>query len=93
LQLVGVRPLDAGGRLRNGAQLIRPGSGQTSLGYLTSVTAAAAFEGWVGLALLATGRARFGQRLVAASPAHREQTEVLIVSPHMYDPENQRVRS
>ncbi len=93
LQLVGVRTLEASGRLRNGAQLVRPGSGHASLGYLTSVSAAAASEGWVGLALLATGRARLGQRLVAASPAHHEQTEVLIVSPHMYDPENQRVRA
>jgi sarcosine oxidase subunit alpha len=63
------------------------------LGYLTSVTASAAFEGWVGLALLATGRARMGQRLIATSPAHAEQTEVVIVSPHMFDPENVRVRA
>jgi sarcosine oxidase subunit alpha len=93
LQLVGVRPLDAGKRLRNGAQLLRPGSRQPSLGYLTSVTASAAFEGWVGLALLATGRARLGQQLTAASPAHDEQTDVVVVSPHMYDPENLRVRA
>jgi methylglutamate dehydrogenase subunit C len=93
LQLVGVRLLDPGRRLRNGAQLLRPGGGQSSLGYLTSVTAAAAFEGWVGLALVAAGRARLGQRLIAASPAHHEQTEVMIVSAHMYDPENHRVRA
>ena len=93
LQLVGVRPVDAGRRLRNGAQLIRPGAGDSSLGYLTSATASAAFDGWVGLALLAAGRARFGQRLVAASPTHQEQTEILIVSAHMFDPENQRVRA
>ncbi len=92
LQLVGVRPLDAGRRLRNGAQLLRPGAGQASLGYLTSASASAAFDGWVGLALLAAGRARHGQRLIAASPVHQEQTEVQILSPHMFDPENRRVR-
>jgi glycine cleavage system aminomethyltransferase T len=93
LQLVGVRALDPGLRLRNGAQLLRPGAGHASLGYLTSATASASFEGWVGLALLAAGRARLGQRLVATSPVHQEQTEVVVVSPHMYDPENQRVRA
>ncbi len=93
LQLVGVRALDPGKRLRNGAQLLRSGTRQPSLGYLTSVSPSAALEGWVGLALLATGRSRLGQRLVAASPAHAEQTEVTIVSPHMFDPENHRVRA
>ncbi len=93
LQLVGVRPLDPNKQLRNGAQLLRPGSTHPSLGYLTSVSAGAAIDGWVGLALLATGRSRLGQRLVAASPAHDEQTEVAIVSAHMFDPENHRVRA
>jgi sarcosine oxidase subunit alpha len=92
LQLVGVRPLDPAQRLRNGAQLLRSGSDHSSLGYLTSVSAAAVLDGWVGLALLATGRSRLGQRLIAASPAHGEWTEVAIVSPHMFDPENHRVR-
>ena len=93
LQLVGVRPLDAQRRLRNGAQLLRPGARTGSLGYLTSVTAAAAFDGWVGLALLSAGRSRLGQRLVAASPTHAENVDVEVVSPHMYDPENLRVRA
>ena len=93
LQLVGVRPLDPGKRLRNGAQLLRSAGNHSSLGYLTSVSAGAAIEGWVGLALLATGRSRLGQRLVAASPAHEEHTDVAIVSAHMFDPENHRVRT
>jgi sarcosine oxidase subunit alpha len=93
LQLVGVRPLDARRRLRNGAQLLRPGARETSLGYLTSVTAAAATDGWAGLALLASGRSRMGQRLIAISPVHHEEVEIEVVSPHMFDPENVRVRS
>jgi heterotetrameric sarcosine oxidase alpha subunit len=93
LQLVGVRAIESGGRLRNGAQLLRPGGGGSSLGYLTSVSPAAALDGWVGLALLAAGRARLGQRLVAASPAHGEHTDILVVSAHMFDPENLRVRA
>jgi sarcosine oxidase subunit alpha len=93
LQLVGVRPVDRSRRLRNGLQLVTPGAPDMSLGYVTSSTPSVEFEGWVGLALLGGGRERFGQRLIARSPLHGEATEVQILSPHMLDPENARVRA
>jgi sarcosine oxidase subunit alpha len=92
-QLVGLRPTDRNQRLRNGAQLIVPGMEATSLGYITSSTPSVELEGWVGLALLAGGRERIGRRLIAASPIHDESTEVEILSPHLIDPENARVRT
>ena len=64
-----------------------------SLGYITSSTPSVELDGWVGLALLAGGRRRFGEHLVAVSPIHDESTDVEIVSPHMLDPENSRVRA
>jgi methylglutamate dehydrogenase subunit C len=93
LQLVGIRPLDSARRLRNGAQLVVPAAPGSSLGYLTSATPSVAFAGWTGLALLAGGRARIGERLLASSPVHGESVAVEVVSPHRYDPENTRVRS
>ena len=93
LQLVGVRPLDPEQRLRNGAQLVAAADRSRSLGYLTSATPSVASIGWVGLALLADGRRRIGERLHARSPLHDEFIEVSIVSPHMHDPENLRVRA
>ena len=92
LQLVGVRPLDRRRRLRTGAQLVAPEARSASLGYVTSSTPAAELDGWVGLALLSAGRQRIGQHLIGASPLHDEAVEVEIVSPHMLDPENVRVR-
>jgi methylglutamate dehydrogenase subunit C len=92
LQLVGVRALDPGQRLRNGAQLVAREARSTSLGYLTSSTPGVELDGWVGLALLAAGRQRVGQQLLAVSPLHDEQVELRIVSPHMLDAENARVR-
>jgi sarcosine oxidase subunit alpha len=92
LQLVGVRPLDRHARLRNGSHLTEPVSNPVSLGYVTSATPGAELEGWVGLALLSGGRQRIGTRLTATAPVHREHLEVEIVSPHMLDPENRRVR-
>jgi methylglutamate dehydrogenase subunit C len=80
-------------RLRNGSQLVAPEAPDTSLGYVTSATPSVEFEGWVGLALLAGGRQRLGQRLTARSPVHRETVEVQILASHMLDAENTRVRS
>jgi methylglutamate dehydrogenase subunit C len=93
LQLVGVRPLDHRARLRNGSHLTEPGGDAVSLGYVTSATLGAELEGWIGLALLSGGRQRIGTRLTATSPVHREHLEVEILSPHMLDPENRRVRA
>jgi sarcosine oxidase subunit alpha len=93
LQLVGVRPVDRSRRLRNGAQLVSAHSRSTSLGYVTSSTPAVESEGWVGLALLAGGRRRIGERLIGSSSMHTEDTEIEIVSAHMLDPENARVRA
>jgi heterotetrameric sarcosine oxidase alpha subunit len=93
LQLVGVRPIDHARRLRNGTQLVSPAARTASLGYVTSSTPSVELEGWVGLALLAGGRARIGSRLLGVSPIHEEITELEILSPHMLDPENTRVRA
>jgi sarcosine oxidase subunit alpha len=93
LELVGLRPVAAGGRLRNGAQLLDPAAPATPLGYVTSSTPSVARPGWVGLALVADGRARLGARLTHASPVHREELVVELTSPHHVDPENQRVRA
>jgi sarcosine oxidase subunit alpha len=92
LQLVGVRPLERTHRLRNGSQVVIPGARTASLGYITSSTPSVELDGWVGLALLAGGRRRIGERLIAASPIHEENIDIEIVSPHMVDPENSRVR-
>jgi methylglutamate dehydrogenase subunit C len=93
LQLVGVRPSDSAQRLRNGTQLVSPAAPEVSLGYVTSCTPSVATSGWVGLALVAGGRARIGTRLIGSAPLSGERTEIELVSPHMFDAENARVRA
>jgi methylglutamate dehydrogenase subunit C len=93
LQLVGARPCDRSRPLSNGMQLVDRRAPGVSLGYVTSSTPSVELEGWVGLALLAGGRARIGARLLGLAPVHGVTTEVEIVSPHMLDPENTRVRA
>jgi len=93
LQLVGVRPRERTRRLRNGMQLVSRAAPAASVGFITSSTPAVELEGWVGLALLAGGRQRAGERLLGSSPVHDESVELEVVSPHMLDPGNARVRA
>jgi sarcosine oxidase subunit alpha len=93
LQLVGVRPLDPAHPLRNGMVLATPEAQEISLGYITSATPSVELPGWVGLALLADGRSRTGRHLLGVSPVHGERVELEVVSPHMVDAENTRVRA
>ena len=93
LQLVGVRPLDRSQRLRNGMQIVERASPTTSLGYITSSTPATADGSWLGLALVSGGTARTGAQLLGVSPIHDARVRLQLVSPHMFDPENARVRA
>jgi sarcosine oxidase subunit alpha len=93
LQLVGVRPVESARPLRNGMQLVGQGSPAPSEGYLTSCTPSVELGGWIALALLAGGRRRLGERLLAVSPVHGLTIPVEITSAHRLDPENVRVRS
>jgi sarcosine oxidase subunit alpha len=93
LELVGLRPLDAGARLRNGAHLVDPRAPEATQGYVTSSTPSVVLPGWVGLALVTDGHRRHGTRLRLSSPVHGEVIDVELVSPHHVDAENQRVRA
>lgn len=93
LQLTGVRPVDPRQRLRNGMQLVSAAAPAASQGYITSSTPSVELAGWVGLALVAGGRNRIGTRLTAVSPLHAHSCEIELVSPHLIDPGNARVRA
>ena len=89
--LVGLRAFDPGQQIRAGAHLV-DAAGGASLGWISSATISVVEPGWIGLGLLRDGAARIGSRMIAASPLTGEDVPVAIVSPHMYDPENARVR-
>ena len=90
-RLVGLRAVEPTQPLRAGAHLIGA-EGAKSLGWISSVTRSVADPGWIGLGLLRDGETRIGSRMIAASPLTGEEVPVAIASPHMYDPENARVR-
>ncbi|NBU25503.1 MAG: hypothetical protein EBS39_07775 [Gammaproteobacteria bacterium] len=92
-QLVGLRPTRTDAKLIAGAILVDPAAPKENIGDVTSCTPSVLVQGWVGLGLLADGRRRIGSRLLAVSPLHGESTEVEIITPHWFDPENARVRA
>ncbi|MFI7067989.1 sarcosine oxidase subunit alpha family protein [Kribbella sp. NPDC050124] len=90
--LVGVLPVDRSTRLPEGTQLVAPGSPTTAadgpvpmLGHVTSSYHSEALGRPFGLALVKSGRDRFGEVLLA--PVGDRMVEVEVTSPVLYDPE------
>jgi sarcosine oxidase subunit alpha len=92
LALVGVRAIDPRASLRAGAHLVADPSSRASQGYVTAACPRSEGEGFIGLALLAGGAARIGERLHATDPVRGRHCDVEIVSQHFLDPDNARVR-
>lgn len=90
--MVGLLPVDRTTVLPEGAQLVEVGTvvgdgpdPVPMLGHVTSSYRSAALERPFGLALLAGGRDRIGERVLA--PVGDELVEVEVTSPVLYDPE------
>jgi sarcosine oxidase subunit alpha len=92
-RLVGVRSIDPARQIRAGSHLLLPGGDGRSEGWISSATQSVVEPGWIGLGMLRDGEARIGTEMLAANPLMNEEVQVKIVSPHMHDPENLRVRA
>ena len=92
LALVGIEPVEAGKRLRAGAHLVAEPGGAESLGHVTAVADSPTLGHWIGLALLAGGRERRGERLHAVYPLRDHAVAVAVVEPAFYDPGGERQR-
>ncbi len=91
--LVGLRAAP-GQRLQAGAHLLAPAADTVAtndLGHVTSVTYSPMLDAWIALALLSGGAERIGQTLRAANPLRGHEATVEVVSPHFFDPDNERL--
>jgi methylglutamate dehydrogenase subunit C len=91
-QLVGIFPKDKSHTFNAGTILCKPdevsGHGE---GWITGVTYSPAFGHWIGIGFMAGGHQAWnGKSVVVADPLRRENVDVEIVSPHMYDPEGKQ---
>ena len=94
-QLVGLRPLEAGGRLAGGAHLVEAGAAFTAandLGYLTSACFSPTLGHDIALGFLVDGRARTGDAAAGGLRAAGDRHGVEVVAPVFVDPDGGRVR-
>jgi sarcosine oxidase subunit alpha len=93
--LVGLRPVEQGRRLTAGAHILPQGANAIAAhdqGYVTSVAYSPTLEGWIGLALVANGPARHGERVRAYDAMRNNDQDVTICEPVFVDPEGVRLR-
>ena len=88
LQLVG---LTATGQIPEGAMLIAR-TGARIEGHVTAAAPRVLVPGGCALALLAGGRARHGQELLASSPTRGQHVAVTVTEPMFHDPGGERYR-
>jgi sarcosine oxidase subunit alpha len=94
--LVGLKPVQAGERLRAGAHLIpRIASprASTDRGVVTSVAFSPSFESWIGLGLLSEASRQIGRRVQAVDPLRDSSLEVEVCQPCFLDPKGERLRA
>jgi sarcosine oxidase subunit alpha len=95
-RLVGIRPVRTKDRLRAGAHLLPLHAQATAAddqGVVTSVAFSPSLGHWIGLALLARGAERLGEKLCAADPVRHTSVEVEACPACFIDPEGERMRA
>jgi heterotetrameric sarcosine oxidase alpha subunit len=94
--LVGLRPVDRGQRLRNGALLfardVTPAP-DNHAGHVTSTAFSPSAGHWIGLGLLARGPERIGEIIRGWDPIRGAYLELEVVSPVFVDAEGGRLRA
>ncbi|MBP7241172.1 sarcosine oxidase subunit alpha family protein [Amaricoccus sp.] len=94
-QLVGLKAIEAGGRLVAGAHVVLPGGHTTppnDLGYLTSACFSPTLGREIALGFVRNGRARTGETVRVVCLLRGHDTPAEIVAPAFVDPEGERLR-
>jgi len=92
-QLVGIFPKDRSLIFNAGSILCAANrvSGHGD-GWITAVTHSPELGHWIGIGFIAGGQSAWeGRRVISADPVREANVEVEIVSPHMVDPEGERL--
>jgi len=95
-RLMGFKPVDHAQAFNAGAHFLKPGAPETVAhdeGYMTSVCYSPNLGHTIGLGFLKDGGNRIGEQLRAFSPVTDKDILVEVVSPHMIDPQGERLRA
>ena len=91
--LVGLVPTAPGARFKAGSILFPPGE-ETGhgLGHVSSIADSPALKSWIGLGFVKGGLAQWeGKTVIARNPIDDQNTEVKVISPHMFDAKGERM--
>lgn len=94
-QLTGLKSVDGKTGIPRGAQIVADPDGPVPMEQLGEVTATCYspnLKEFIGLGIVKGARERTGQTLWAHSPLTNEKCRVELCSPHMFDPQGERVR-
>jgi methylglutamate dehydrogenase subunit C len=94
-RLVGVKPVDPNGKLTAGSHFLEKGAEPVAAndgGWLTSKVYSPHLGHDIALGYLKGGDKRIGQKMRIVNLLAGLDTEVEIISPHMFDPEGERLR-
>ena len=94
-RLVGVKPVDPNGKLTAGSHFLEKGAAAVAAndgGWLTSKVYSPHLGCDIALGYLKAGDTKIGQRMRIVNLLAGLDTEVEIISPHMFDPEGERLR-
>ena len=94
-RLVGVKPVDPNGKLTAGSHFLEKGAAAVAAndgGWLTSKVYSPHLGCDIALGYLRGGDRKIGQRMRIVNLLAGLDTEVEIISPHMFDPEGERLR-
>ena len=94
--VVGIRPVDPADRLRAGAHFLKlddKPSMANDQGYVTSVAWSPMLNMWIGLALIANGRARHGEIVRVWDGVRGSEVRGEICEPVHFDKENKRLHA
>jgi len=94
-RLVGVKPVDPNGKLTAGSHFLEKGAAAVAAndgGWLTSKVYSPHLGSDIALGYLKGGDKKIGQRMRIVNLLAGLDTEVEIISPHMFDPEGERLR-
>lgn len=95
-RLMGFHPVDKSEQFNAGSHFLKPDAEaniSNDEGYMTSVAYSPNLGCTVGLGFLKEGHNRIGEQVRAYSPVTNKDILVEVVSPHMIDPEGERLRA
>jgi methylglutamate dehydrogenase subunit C len=94
--VVGIRPHDVRDKIRSGTHILKKGDAPSMAadqGYISSVAWSPMLNMWLGLALLANGRARHGEVVKLFDGIRNIHSHGVICDPVHYDKENKKLHA